>query len=455
MKALLLAAGRGTRFYPFDTHRAKPMFPVCNRPLLAWTVDHLVEIGLTDIGIVVGRMGGTVRSHFGNGDRYGCKITYIEQPEPAGTADAVTCAADFIGNDDVLIVFGDLFAPAKSLKQVVDSFGSAKTGVAATIDVDNISEHTKVTVDGNGALVDYVWKPRGGSGRALVGIYALSPEVVSDLNHVPEVLKAQFGIAPPRGKEIEAVVPISHREGRALVECRLSGSVLDLDYPWQPHTFGHRIAEGLGTDLEESRISPSASVHSSASIDGKVVVGDNATIHEGVYIKGPCWIGERTVITTGSHIAPHTMIGDDCVIGPYAKVSGFVGNDCRITYLGEFSGTMLDGGRVTHQIQLSGVFGLGAEIGAGTQCGTLRFDDGPIEVEVLGRRRPAPGFSGVLFGDYSRTGVGAMMMPGRIVGSCSMVGAGVVLMNNVPPNKALMVKQDTELVDWSPEIYNR
>ncbi|MCH8993252.1 MAG: hypothetical protein IIA44_16060 [Acidobacteria bacterium] len=166
-------------------------------------------------------------------------------------------------------------------------------------------------------------------------------------------------------------------------------------------------------------------------------------------------MGKRTHVTEGSHIGSHSMIGDDCHIGPYAKVNGYVGNDCRITYLGEFSGTMLDGGRVTHQIQLSGVFGLGAEIGAGTQCGTLRFDDGPTEVEVMGRRRRADGFSGVLFGDYSRTGVGAMLMPGRIVGPCSMVGAGVVLMKNLPPHKALLLKQETDLIDWSPEIYNR
>ena len=61
----------------------------------------------------------------------------------------------------------------------------------------------------------------------------------------------------------------------------------------------------------------------------------------------------------------------------------------------------------------------------------------------------------MLFGDYARTGVGALMMPGRIVGPCSMVGAGIVLMKNLPAHKALILKQETELVDWSPEIYNR
>ena len=455
MKALILAAGRGERFYPFDAYRAKPMFPVCNRPLLAWLVDQIVEAGITDVGIVVGWQDGSVRSYFGDGNQHGCSITYIDQPSPAGTADAVLCATEYIGDDPCLVVLGDLHLPDGTIGTVLDAYAQNGADVAATIDVDHISEKTRVSVDASGNLTDYVWKPRGKRGTALAGIYVLSSDVLKDLANVPNVVNAQFGIAPHEGKEIEAVIPISHREGRSLREVRIEGPILDMDYPWQPDTFGDQISERLGAAVTGSQIADSATVDPEAHFEGHVVVGEGAVIGPDVYIKGPAWIGNRTRVTEGSHIGSHTMIGDDCHIGPFAKVSGCVGNDCRITYLGEFSGTMLDGGRVTHQIQLSGVFGLGAEIGAGTQCGTLRFDDGPIEVEVKGRRREAPGFSGVLFGDYARTGVGAMMMPGRIVGSCSMVGAGVVLMNNVPPHKALLLKQETKLVDWSAEIYNR
>lgn len=454
MKALLLAAGRGERFYPFDRYRAKPMFPVCNRPLLAWLLDRVVEAGISDIGIVVGWQDGSVRSYFGDGTRFGCSITYIDQPVPTGTADAVVCARDFIGSDPVLVILGDLYLSANAIPTVLEASDS-ETSVAATIDVDNISEKTRVIRGPSGHLQDYVWKPRGTRGTALAGIYVISPRTVDDLANVPNVVNAQFGIAPHEGKEIEAVIPIGHREGRPLREVEIEGPVLDMDYPWQPDTFGDQIAAARGADLVESRIADDAVIDPEARIEGPIVVGEKTVIEPRVYIEGPAWIGDGTHISEGTRIRRHTMIGDDCRIGPYAKVAGFVGNDCRITYLGEFSGTMLDGGRVTHQIQLSGVFGLGAEIGAGTQCGTLRFDDGPIEVEVKGRRREAAGFSGVLFGDYARTGVGAMMMPGRIVGPCSMVGAGVVLMNNVPPHKALLLKQETELIDWSPEIYDR
>ena len=455
MKAILLAAGRGERFYPFDHYRAKPMFPVANRPLLERLLERMVAAGISDIGIVVAWQDGSIRSHFADGTRFGCQITYINQPEPAGTADAVVCARDFIGESSFLAILGDLYLPDSVLPEVCSAYAESEHGVAATLEVTNISEHSSVSVDTDGRLRDYVWKPRGRRGLSLPGVYALPASAVDDLANVTNVVHAQFGIAPQEGKEIEAVIPTRYREGRALREIRVDGPILDLDYPWQPHTFAIQIARELGNQHSDSKISETAAIDPGAHIEGPVIVGDHSVIGRNACIKGPAWIGSHTHIVEGSQIDDHTMIGDHCRIGPYANVSGFVGNDCRITYLGEFNGTMLDGGRVTHQIQLSGVFGLGAEIGAGTQCGTLRFDDGPIEVEVKGQRRVAEHFSGVLFGDYARTGVGAMMMPGRIVGRCSMVGAGVVLMNNVPPHKALLLKQETNLIDWSPEIYNR
>ena len=453
MKALLLAAGKGDRFFPFSTYRAKPMFPVCNRPLLAWLVDRVLSANIREIGIVVGTQDGSIRSYFGDGTRIGCKITYIEQPEPRGTADAVVCAREFIGKDPVVIIHGDLYIEETILPDLITAFDQ-NIGIGATITVDHVDEQSRVDSE-SGRLTDCVWKPRGGRGVAAAGIYVFPSEIITDLANVPNHPKVQFGIAPPSGNEISSVIPILAREGRALQEVRLKAPVLDLDYPWQPDTFGDTIVQTLGRQLTESSISQRARIDPDARIEGPVFVDDDAVIGRDAHIKGPVWIGKRTHVTEGSHIGSHTIIGDDCHIGPYAKVSGFVGDDCHITYLGEFNGTMLEGGRATHQIQLSGVFGQGAEIGAGTQCGTLRFDDGPIEVDILGQRRVATGFSGVLFGDYSRTGVGAMMMPGRIVGPCSMVGAGVVLMKNLAPHQAILLKQETETIDWSPEIYNR
>jgi len=456
MKAVVLAAGKGDRFFPFNVYRPKPMFPICNRPLLEWIVARTVQAGISDIGMVIGHRGGRIRNHFGDGNRFGCVISYIRQPQPLGTADAICAAADFVGADDFLVCLGDLFFGPQVIPRLQEAFRSRNDGVAAVRRTDNLGRHVQAHMDADDRIVSYTWKPPGASGNALANLYIFPNRALPDLANTSDfVPNARFGVAPPEGQEIYDAIPLMRREGRPLTAVEIDGPYVDMDYPWEPRDVCRLAIREMAGALPSSRISAAAEIHPDARITGPVFVDGGARISRDAYITGPVWIGKNTHVLEGSHIAANTVIADRCRIGPYAKVSGVVGPNCHIAYLGEFGGIMLEEGRVTHQIQLSGIFGERAEIGAGTQVGTLRFDDGPIEVEVNGIRRPAPGFTGVLFGDYSRTGIGAMIMPGRIVGPCAMVGPGVVLTQNVPPHKAVLVKQNLEEIDWSPEIYNR
>jgi len=457
MKAVVLAAGSGERFFPFNVYRPKPMFPICNRPLLEWVIGRITAADISEIGIVIGHRGGRIRNHFGDGSRFGCRIAYLEQSHPRGTAHAASAAAEHIGEDPVLVCHGDLFFSQDAIPRLLQSFAAAEGhGVAATHRTDDLGHHIQAFVDSGGRITSYTWKPRGGRGLALSGIYVFPNDVVRDLANTNDfVPRASFGIAPTEGQEICDVIPLLHAEGRPLIAAELDGPYYDMDYPWEPRAVSGLAVREMAETLREPRISPEASIDPDARISGPISAAKGVRIARDAYVAGPAWIGEDTQILEGTHIAPYTVIGDRCRLGPFAKVSGMVGPNCHITYLGEFGGIMLEEGRVTHQIQLSGIFGERAEIGAGTQVGTLRFDDGPVEVDVKGIRRRAPGFSGVLFGDYSRTGIGAMMMPGRIVGPCSLVGPGVVLTRNLAPHKVVLVKQELEEKDWSPEIYNR
>lgn len=457
MKALILAAGTGERFYPFNIYRPKPMFPICNRPLLEWTLARIVQAGIQDIGIVTGHRGGRIRNHFGNGNRLGCHITYIEQPVPKGTAHAVGLAQDYLKDDDALILHGDVFFGPAALPHLLNAFSQTQaSGVAGVVRVGNLESHIRAHIDIDNTLSSYTSRSRGGEGFALAGLYLFKNSTLPELANTNDfVRQAPFGIAPTEGQEICDVIPHLYRENKPLTAVELDGPFFDMDMPWHPHNVTRLAVREMTQNLTETTVAQTATVDANAHITGPIFVDEGSTIARDVYMEGPVWIGKNTHIFEGSHIRAHTVIGDRCKIGPFAKISGTVDVNCHITYLGEFSGIMLEEGRVTHQIQLSGIFGERAEIGAGTQVGTLRFDDAEIEVEVLGIRHKAPGFSGVLFGDYSRTGIGAMIMPGRIVGPCAMVGAGVVLMKNVPAHKAVLVKQQLEEIDWSPHIYNK
>ena len=362
MKAIILAAGKGDRLYPFNHYRPKPMFPICNRPLLEWIVDRIVAVGITDVGIVVGHRQGRIRNHFSDGRRFGCRITYIEQSEQLGTAHAVCAAADFIGGDAFLVVYGDLFFEPIVFSQLLGAFSDRS--VAAVHHSEQLNRRIRVETDGRENIVNYTWKPRSSTGTALSGLFIFRNDALQDLASTSDfVTNVQNGVTPPEGHEIADALPLMFREGRPAASVRTDGACFDMDMPWEPMDVCRLAVREMAGGLQDSQIADTARVDPNAHIDGPVFVDDGATISAGARISGPVWIGRNTHVFEGSQIASDTVIGDECRIGPFAKVSGFVDRDNHITFLGEFAGVILAGGRITHQMQIAGIYGEGAEFG--------------------------------------------------------------------------------------------
>ena len=107
MKGLILAAGKGSRLYPVTYLIPKPLLPIANRMTLDYAFDKLREIGVTDIGVVVGENEEAMKAALGDGSHHGVSLTYIRQPEPKGLAHAVSFAKDFIAGDPFVLYLGD------------------------------------------------------------------------------------------------------------------------------------------------------------------------------------------------------------------------------------------------------------------------------------------------------------------------------------------------------------
>lgn len=111
MKAMILAAGRGERMRPITDHTPKPLIPVAGRPLIEWHVAALKAVGVKEIVVNLGWLGGRLRAHLGDGAAFGVSIAYSEEGWPAlETGGGIHRALPLLGPAPFLLVNGDVWS---------------------------------------------------------------------------------------------------------------------------------------------------------------------------------------------------------------------------------------------------------------------------------------------------------------------------------------------------------
>ena len=164
MKALILAAGKGTRMKHLTANCPKPMLPVGGRPLLDHTVAWLRGHGITDIAMNLHHAGNVIVDHFGTGDAHGVRVTYSHEPQLLGTAGAAKKLDAFL-DETFVVVYGDVLTNV-DLNRLLDfhTRQRVEAGVAATISlalyrVPNPTECGLVDLSSDGRVQRFVEKP--------------------------------------------------------------------------------------------------------------------------------------------------------------------------------------------------------------------------------------------------------------------------------------------------------
>lgn len=109
MKAMILAAGLGTRMRPLTDHTPKPLLEVGGKPLIGWHIENLVRAGFTDLVINHAWLGQKLEDAIGDGRAYGARITWSPEGEPLETAGGIVNALPLLGSDPFLVVNGDIW----------------------------------------------------------------------------------------------------------------------------------------------------------------------------------------------------------------------------------------------------------------------------------------------------------------------------------------------------------
>lgn len=110
MQAVIMAGGKGTRLVSLTRDEIpKPMVPVLDKPLLEWQIDVLKENNIFEVCFIIGHLGDKIKEHFGNGERFGIRVDYIEEKEPLGTAGAFYYLKEWLKGEEFFLIFGDVF----------------------------------------------------------------------------------------------------------------------------------------------------------------------------------------------------------------------------------------------------------------------------------------------------------------------------------------------------------
>ncbi len=219
-KAIIPAAGLGTRFLPATKAQPKEMLPIVDKPTIQYIVEEAIESGIEDIIVISGRGKRAIEDHFDKAyeleetlykkEKFErlqeiqeisnlANIHYIRQKEPRGLGHAISCASSFIGNEPFAVLLGDDIVRSEKpcLKQMIDVFNHYQSSVVGVQQVpfEDVSKYgiispleNKTLADGILSLSSVVEKPsvdEAPSNYAIMGRYILTPEIFSILEDLP------------------------------------------------------------------------------------------------------------------------------------------------------------------------------------------------------------------------------------------------------------------------------
>jgi UTP--glucose-1-phosphate uridylyltransferase len=214
-KAIIPAAGLGTRFLPATKAQPKEMLPIVDKPTLQYIIEEAVASGIEEVLVIIGRNKNSIQDHFDKSveleleleakGKLGLleevrhisnmvQIHYVRQIEPKGLGHAVLCAKSFIGNEPFAVLLGDdiVYAEKPCLGQMIEAYDEYKTSILGVQEVES-SEVSKYGIVDGKFIEDRIYKVRGlvekpsseeaPSNVAILGRYIINPAIFGILEN--------------------------------------------------------------------------------------------------------------------------------------------------------------------------------------------------------------------------------------------------------------------------------
>ena len=317
MKAMILAAGKGTRVRPLTYDLPKPMIPILGKPVMAYLVEHLSRYGITEIMVNVSYLHEKIEEYFGEGHQFGVQIGYSFEgytndagevvPEPLGSAGGMKKIQEF-GNffdETTIVLCGDALIDLDIKSALFEHRSKGALASVITLEVpwDKVSSYGVVVSDADGCIRAFQEKPAQGdalSNCVSTGIYIFEPEVLElipsdrpfDIGSELFPLLVEKGLPFYAQKRDYNWIDIgSVKDYWEVLQSVLMGEVAQLDVP------GIQIDDGLWVGLNTS-----IDWSGGTRIEGPVYIGSGSRIEAGATIIGPTWIGHGSHVCAGAEV---------------------------------------------------------------------------------------------------------------------------------------------------------
>lgn len=344
MKAMILAAGKGTRVRPLTYDLPKPMIPVLGKPVMAYLVEHLAKYDVTEIMVNVSYLHEKIEEFFGEGNQYGVQIGYSFEgytndsgeviPEPLGSAGGMKKIQEFGGffDDTTIVLCGDALIDLDLKSALFEHRRKGALASVITLEVgwDRVANYGVVVSGKDGRIQTFQEKPdrhAALSNLASTGIYLFEPEAI-------ELIPS--GISFDIGSElfpllVEKGVPFfaqkrhfnwidigSVKDYWEVQQSVLTGEMANMNVP------GIQVDEGLWVGLNTS-----IDWSGGTRIEGPVYIGSGTRVDAGATIIGPSWIGHgshiccgavivRSVLFEYTRVLPHIELNEIIVFKDYS-----------------------------------------------------------------------------------------------------------------------------------------